>query len=108
MAALGRLPALQELRLLNSTLPNLTRLPTSLTSLALCRSNPADGKWEALGRLPCLAHLDLRQTRLVELPAAVAALPALRTLLLRSNELTALPEGRYLSSLERLELRGNE
>lgn len=108
MAALGCLPALQELRLLNAGPPDLTRLPTSLTSLALRRSNPDDGKWDALGRLPRLAHLDLRQCGLVDLPAPVAALPALRTLLLCSNDLRALPDGAYLSSLERLDLEDNE
>lgn len=108
LSPLRRLTALQDLRLDHARLPSLRPgLPPSLTSLSMrCASFNAD--CAPLRKLTALARLDLRVCALAELPPQVAALPALRTLLLAGNYLRALPDGRYLASLERLDVRDNE
>jgi hypothetical protein len=58
----------------------------------------------ALSLAPQLRHLDVSMGRLTELPAAVARLPCLGTLLAMDNELSGMPEGPY-PALEKLDLR---
>lgn len=58
---------------------------------------------DPLAGLTSLASLDLSGCGLGELPPEVAVLPMLRTLLLADNDLTALPGGLYLDSLESLD-----
>lgn len=62
-----------------------------------------------LSSLKDLAQLNLSRCLLDDLPAAVAALPALRTLLLCGNQLADLPQGgSYLICLEHLDLSFNK
>jgi len=97
---------------LAAALPTLAALP-ALRRLNL-RGNPLGALPPALRQLAGLELLSLSETGLTEeaLAAALptlAALPALRRLNLRSNQLTGLPAGvGALSGLTSLDLRGNQ
>ena len=63
----------------------------------------------ALERMPLLAHLDVGDNRLPQLPPALFQLPTLRLLVASSNAITALPAGvGGARALEELDLRHNQ
>ncbi|PRW39336.1 20 kDa chloroplastic isoform B [Chlorella sorokiniana] len=89
-----------------SALAALTSLNLSACELSFCLTAP--GGLTPLSTLKSLALLNLSQCSLDALPPPVAALPALRTLLLFDNNLQGLPEGSYLGCLEALDLNTNQ
>jgi hypothetical protein len=113
LSELASLGGLQRLDLSSCQLPEVPREVTLLTALtALTLNNNEElggegngGRCAALGRLPSLEVLEMRDCGLKAVPEAVTGLRSLRTLLLGYNDLTAptvIPPGPYLESLELL------
>ena len=73
---------------------------TSLT-LRRCALIELPDHW---GALACLAHLDVSDNRLERLPASLADLPALRSLVAAANPIRALDPALTELELERLDL----
>ncbi|CBJ40503.1 leucine-rich repeat protein type III effector protein (plasmid) [Ralstonia solanacearum CMR15] len=108
--AVGQLPRLQELRLVDTGIQALPPMGGASALKEITVSNaPLAALPDDLGALRKLAHLSLSGTQLRELPASTGYLSALQTLSLRDNKkLSGLPPSlSNLSGLESLTLAGN-
>ncbi|MDC6295261.1 leucine-rich repeat domain-containing protein [Ralstonia pseudosolanacearum] len=108
--AVGQLPRLQELRLVDTGIQAMPPMWGASALKELTVSNtPLASLPDDLGALQKLAHLSLSGTQLRELPASAGNMSALQTLSLRDNKkLSGLPQSLgNLSGLESLTLAGN-
>jgi Leucine-rich repeat (LRR) protein len=106
------MPDAGEVRRLNLSKHNLSRIPAEIGSLPnLYHLNLSHNQLTelpaALFSLKKLEEILLQNNQLTNLPAAINQLPHLRELYLGDNQLKSLPDMSTLKNLEILILRGN-